>query len=79
MNLKVNLKSITKIGLMLALVLSLDNAQAQTNIVKAEYFINEDPGFGLGIPIDIGAGTSPSFDVNFSAVTDNLSSGYHSV
>ena len=53
--------------------------QAQTNIVRAEYFINEDPGFGLAIPIDIGPGTTPSIDVNFTAVTDTLSPGYHSI
>lgn len=79
MDLKVNLKSITKIGLLLVLIVSANSAQAQTNIVRAEYFINEDPGFGLGIPINIGAGTTPSFEVNFNAATDTLSPGYHSV
>lgn len=79
MNFTVNLKSITIIGLFLALILSAIGSQAQTNIVRAEYFINEDPGFGLGIPIDIGAGTAPTFDVTFNAVTDTLSPGYHSI
>ena len=77
MDLKVNLKLITITGLLLVLMLSTISARAQTNIVRAEYFINEDPGFGLGVPIDIGTGTTPTFDVNFVAETDTLSPGYH--
>jgi PKD repeat protein len=77
MDLKVNLKSFFFTGLLLVLALSFINVQAQPDIVKAEYFINEDPGFGLGIPITITNGQT--IDVNFNATTDTLSSGYHSI
>ncbi len=47
---------------------------APGNIVYAEYFINNDPGFGDGIPITITPGTNLSdvpFEVDLSSLADN--------
>jgi hypothetical protein len=51
-------------------------SEAKTSIVKGEYFIDTDPGFGMGMPITI---TSPDSILlqNFSAVATGLSEGYH--
>ncbi len=47
------------------------------NIVKAEYFIDSDPGFGAGTPVTIAPGT----DISGQAVLDisSISSGVHKV
>ncbi len=44
-------------------------------IVKAEYFINTDPGFGLGINIPITAGQTTLSNVNFTIPSGSLSGG----
>lgn len=51
-------------------------SDAKTTIVKGEYFIDTDPGFGMAMPITI---TSPDSAIlqNFSAVASTLSEGYH--
>lgn len=50
---------------------------AQVNIVKVEYYIDHDPGFGLAIDVPIVPGTE--VDHNFIAITDTLSEGYHTL
>ena len=70
------LRSIGQIGVVLMLLMPL-YAVGQTDIVYAEYFINDDPGFGNGIPLTI---TDPqNIDISFNATTDTLSSGYHRI
>ncbi|WP_345232606.1 FG-GAP-like repeat-containing protein, partial [Hymenobacter saemangeumensis] len=52
-------------------------AQPTPNIVRAEYFLNTDPGFGLGVNIPLG---TPLTDVNGVAFNVDLSSlpaGFH--
>lgn len=51
------------------------NAPVQTNIIKVEYFFDNDPGFGNGIPVTITPGTS----VDVSKVIDvsSLTDGFH--
>ncbi len=48
--------------------------QAQT-ITAVEYFIDNDPGFGLATSVPVTAGAS--IDVNFNASTAALSVGFH--
>ena len=49
---------------------------AKTSIVRGEYFIDADPGFGMAAPVTI---TSPDSIMlqNFSAATAGLSEGFH--
>jgi len=51
-------------------------SDAKTVIASGEYFIDTDPGFGMGKPITI---TSPDSIIlqNFLAATTGLSEGYH--
>ncbi|HMJ69659.1 MAG TPA: gliding motility-associated C-terminal domain-containing protein [Cyclobacteriaceae bacterium] len=46
-----------------------------TNISKAEYFIDTDPGQGNGTPITVSTGTNVNFA--FSVPTTSLSAGFH--
>ncbi|MGF2413484.1 T9SS type A sorting domain-containing protein [Ferruginibacter sp.] len=48
------------------------------NVTIAEYFIDTDPGFGLGTPITLTAGVDVA-DINFSAVTGSLIAGVHNL
>ena len=48
----------------------------KTIIVRGEYFIDTDPGFGLASPVIISAPDSMILQ-NFSAVISGLSEGYH--
>ena len=50
-------------------------ARAQL-IVGAEYFIDTEPGVGLGIPLDIGA-PADSVEQDFAIQVGNLSKGFH--
>lgn len=45
------------------------------NIVQAEYFINNDPGFGNGTPIPVNPGVDVT--LNFHVNTDGLENGLH--
>lgn len=51
-------------------------SQSKTTISRGEYFIDDDPGFGLATPIIV---TSPDSIIlqNFSAAASALSEGYH--
>jgi|GEM_PF-1660701 len=51
-------------------------SEAKTTVAGGEYFIDTDPGFGMGMPIAIGTSDSILLQ-NFSAVTTGLSEGYH--
>jgi hypothetical protein len=44
-------------------------------IVKAEYFINTDPGFGLGVNIPVTAGQTTLTNVNFTIPSGSLTGG----
>ncbi|GAB3503932.1 3-coathanger stack domain-containing protein [Emticicia fontis] len=44
-------------------------------IVRAEYFINTDPGFGLGVNIPITAGQTTLTNVNFTIPSGSLTAG----
>jgi hypothetical protein len=58
----------------------LDNLSGTTlAIVKAEYFIDTDPGFGSGIDIPITAGQTTLTGVNFNLNYGSLSNGVHSI
>ncbi len=46
------------------------------NIVQAEYFINNDPGIGAGIPIPVGAGLQLQ-DISFTFNSAPLPTGIH--
>jgi hypothetical protein len=52
------------------------SSEAKTTIVRGEYFIDTDPGFGMASPITI---TTPDSIIlqNFAAATASLSEGYH--
>jgi len=52
-------------------------SEAKTIIVAGEYFIDTDPGFGMGMPITIDSPDSSVVLQNFSAATTGLSEGYH--
>lgn len=47
-----------------------------TSLVKAEYFVDDDPGPGSGSPISTGIPTG-SISISFSVPTIGLSSGFH--
>ena len=51
-------------------------AEAKRDVVSGEYFIDEDPGFGAALPINV---PSPDTAIlqNFTAATTGLSEGYH--
>ncbi|MBP6431553.1 MAG: T9SS type A sorting domain-containing protein [Ferruginibacter sp.] len=70
-------KKITALCLLLA-ILCTNSIFAQVNIVKAEYFIDTDPGFGLATNIPVAEATNISNQavaVDLSAV----SAGFHTV
>jgi hypothetical protein len=48
---------------------------SQSDIVRAEYFFDIDPGFGNGTPVPITPG--PAINLTFNANTGSLSPGYH--
>ncbi|MEE9466040.1 MAG: hypothetical protein V3W14_10765, partial [Candidatus Neomarinimicrobiota bacterium] len=50
---------------------------AAANITKAEYFIDTDPGFGLGNTITITINST--IDASFVAVLDTVSAGFHTL
>ena len=52
-------------------------SEAKTTVVTGEYFIDSDPGFGMGMPIVIGTPDSSIVLQNFSAAAASLSEGYH--
>ncbi len=59
----------------IALVAFTLHARAQSNIVKAEYYLDTDPGFGSGTNIPITAGTDISaqaFSVDISGLTNGI-------
>ncbi|MBA4851549.1 3-coathanger stack domain-containing protein [Emticicia sp. BO119] len=47
----------------------------QPALVKAEYFINTDPGFGLGVNIPVSAGQTSLSNVNFTIPSGSLTAG----
>ena len=49
-------------------------ASPDPNLVQVEYFIDNDPGFGSGIPVSITAATdiNETFNVDLSTVIDGL-------
>ena len=49
---------------------------AKVSILSGEYFIDVDPGFGLGMPVTVAAPDSMVLQ-NFPAVTAALAVGYH--
>ncbi|WP_238808809.1 3-coathanger stack domain-containing protein, partial [Emticicia aquatica] len=62
------------------LMKQLDNLPNLTpSIVKAEYFLDTDPGFGNGINIPITAGQTTLSGVNFNLNYGSLSNGLHSL
>ncbi len=52
-------------------------SEAKTIVVTGEYFIDADPGFGMGMPVTIDSPDSSVVLQNFSAATAGLSEGYH--
>jgi len=56
--------------------IEITTSNAKTSIVNGEYFIDADPGFGLGTPMTIASPDSIILQ-NFSAVTTGLPEGYH--
>ena len=55
------------------IVFPLDlNAQ---QVIKVEYFFNEDPGFGNGIHVNLTS--SDHLDLNFQVGINQLSNGFH--
>jgi hypothetical protein len=60
-----------------ALMKQLNNTVSPpvASIVKAEYFINTDPGFGLGVNIPITAGQTSLANVNFTIPAGSLTGG----
>lgn len=58
------------------LLLFCSQLQAQQQLTKVEYFVDADPGYGLGVDVPFTAGTT--LDVNFSvALPSNISEGFH--
>ena len=47
------------------------------NITAMEYYLDVDPGFGMGTTIPVTA--APTQDVNFSVPTGALSAGFHTL
>jgi hypothetical protein len=61
------------------LMRQLDNVPTNSipSIVKAEYFINTDPGFGNGVNIPIALGQTILQNVNFNVSIISLPDGFH--
>ncbi|MBO9563924.1 MAG: hypothetical protein J7621_14170 [Niastella sp.] len=55
----------------------LDNS-ALPNIVRGEYYIDTDPGFGAGLPITVQPGANPG-PVQFIANLTSLTEGFHHI
>jgi HYR domain len=54
---------------------TIGSSSALSNVVKLEYFIDNDPGQGLGVDVPITAGTTinnQSFTYNVSSITDGI-------
>jgi hypothetical protein len=54
---------------------TISSSSVLSNIVKLEYFIDNDPGQGLGVNVPITAGTTinnQSFTYNVSSITDGI-------
>jgi hypothetical protein len=54
---------------------TIGSSSALSNVVKLEYFIDNDPGQGLGVNVPITAGTTinnQSFTYNVSSITDGI-------
>ncbi|WP_394993033.1 3-coathanger stack domain-containing protein [Emticicia sp.] len=60
------------------LLLFCSQLHAQQQLTKVEYFVDADPGYGLGVDIPFTAGTT--LDVNFSvSLPGNIAEGFHYV
>jgi hypothetical protein len=59
------------------MIKQLDNnpATLSPNIVKAEYFLNTDPGFGNGVNISITAGQIDLTNINFTIPSASMTAG----
>jgi len=55
--------------------ISPSNLTTQTNIIKIEYFINTDPGYGNGVSLSLTAGTM--IDMSTIITTSSLAAGHH--
>ena len=66
-----------EISLGLGLLLLFTYGLLAQNITRAEYFIDDDPGFGNGVTVPITAGTDIA--ANFSINVSTLSDGFHSL
>ena len=66
-----------KLPLIIVFILSVPICMGQ-KINKAEYFIDNDPGFGLAIPVTV---TTPAKDVSlsFQVNSSGLSQGFHTM
>ncbi len=49
---------------------------SQIEIQRIEYFVNDDPGFGNGNPLNLNEGASEN---NFVVTTESLSAGFHTL
>ncbi len=56
-------------------VIMIYAAASAQNIVQAEYFVNDDPGFGNGTAISVAPGINE--ELSFNVSTDGLQSGLH--
>ena len=65
-----------KTGFTLFLIWGIINISFAQKIIRAEYFIDADPGRGNGIPISINS-QSDSIDLNVFIPTTGLASGSH--
>ena len=50
-------------------------AESRPDIVQIEYFVDADPGRGLGKQVDVSAG--PEQDLNFTAALGDIDAGFH--
>jgi len=50
-------------------------AESRPDIVQIEYFVDADPGRGLGKQVDVSAG--PEQDLNFTADLGDIDAGFH--
>lgn len=62
---------------LIAFLASFSAKSQDVTISAFEYFFDSDPGFGLGISLDVSEGSEVSFTESIS--TAGLSSGFHSV
>ncbi len=65
-----------RIFLLILLGVSPFLSLAQNEIVQAEYFVDQDPGYGNGIPIEIEEGLS-EISIDMSVSIDDISYGAH--